>query len=104
MKARYDHANATLEGVDEGGAGARSGAGATGSTSPTDFKEVAPDDEAPKDPLELDPFGVYFEPSIGHYKLDKRGRRYPVDETGTRKFRFGGGRVTSRPEGGLNCL
>ncbi len=34
--------------------------------------------------VEPDALGIYFDPVHGHYKLDKRGRRYPGDETGTR--------------------
>ncbi len=48
--------------------------------------------------------GIAYDPSYGHYKIDKRGRRYPVDETGTRKFQFTGGRTTSRPEGVSGAL
>ncbi len=62
--------------------------------------EGAPDEQS-SGPEAL---GIYFDPAVGHYKLDKRGRRYPVDETGTRIFRFSGGRVTTRPEGVSGAL
>ncbi len=106
LKARYDYVNATLEGVDPSGskldeAGDAGGVGGCTTTdspgliTPADIIEPEPK----VGPIGPDALGIYFDPEVGHYKLDKRGRRYPVDETGTRKFRFSGGRVTSRPDG-----
>ncbi len=74
--------------IDDAGDGGRTAA----ETPPT---------SGPSGPDEL---GIYFDSAVGHYKLDKRGRRFPVDEIGTRIFRFTGGRVTSRPEGVSGAL
>ncbi len=109
LKERYDRANATTEGVDPEGAGGRSVTGASGSTIPADFVSTEERDEGPVEPVRTeavgpDSLGIAFDPSYGHYKIDKRGRRYPVDETGTRKFQFSGGRATSRPEGVSGAL
>ncbi len=106
LKARHDRVNATLEGVDPYGPtlGGADEAGGVGGRTATDSPiAVTPPDTAEPEPKAgltgPDALGIYFDPEVGHYKLDKRGRRYPVDETGTRKFRFSGGRVTARPEG-----
>ncbi len=106
LKARYDRVNATLEGVDPSQpvVDVADGAGGVGGRTATDSPTAAippdvPDPEPKAGSTGPDALGIYFDPDVGHYKLDKRGRRYPVDETGTRKFRFSGGRVTARPEG-----
>ncbi|MCP4191077.1 MAG: hypothetical protein GY768_10670, partial [Planctomycetaceae bacterium] len=107
LKQRYDERNSTLMGVDPGGVSGRVSADAPGSTSATDFAptvEEAKLEETHAKAEKVDEHGIGFDPGYGHYKLDKRGRRYPVDETGTRTFRFEGGRTTSRPEGVSGAL
>jgi hypothetical protein len=43
--------------------------------------------------------GIYTDSTGRLYKLNRAGVRYPVDDTGTRIFRYADGRVTSRPGG-----
>ncbi len=103
LKARYDRINATLEGVDPsepmvdvtdraGGVGGRTATDSPTAATPPNVLEPEPK----AGPTGPDALGIYFDPDVGHYKLDKRGRRYPVDETGTRKFRFSGGDRSTR--------